>query len=146
MAIEDTNVNNQDHSNKVLNNRLDDFRIIFICQKISSISSPNTYRYIEKNHVYLKHAGILRNSNVLLMTIDNPRESCVTYVYLSHDSTGHARMRLIIRIFVSCFSQVTGSNIMLLSFATSGLSGNRFYLKSTVRCIVFISLSIFACD
>jgi len=74
MAIEDTNINNQDHSNKVLNNRLDDFIIIFVCQRISSISSPNTYRYIEKNHVYLKHAGILHNNNVLLMTIDNPRE------------------------------------------------------------------------
>lgn len=38
-------------------------------------------------------------------------------------------------------SRVTGSNIMLLSFAASGLPGNRFYLKSAVRRIVFLIIS-----
>jgi len=82
MAIEDTNVNNQDHRNEVSNNRLDDFRIILFVKEFL-LSHPLIHnRYIEKNHVYLKRAGVPHNSNVLLMTIDNPREKVALRMYI----------------------------------------------------------------
>lgn len=58
------------------------------------------------------------------------------YTYLSHDSTRHARTRLIIRIFVSAsISGVLLGRVNPIQYYIAelcGLRGNRFYLQPTI--------------